>query len=176
MRMNHNFGILYSLLLVCQIILCNFSPFGPYIMLTLLPAMVLCIPLNISTVLCMLIAFASGLAVDWLSEGLIGINAASLVPVALARKGIIRIFFGEDLISRGDSFSFNKFGALKVSAALLTALSIFLAIYVILDGAGTRPQWFNWMYFGISLICNWLLALLVTHILTPDDRKQEGRR
>ncbi len=176
MRMNQNFGILYALLLVCQIVLCNFSHLGPYIMLTMLPAMILCTPLSVGTVGCMLIAFASGLAVDWLSEGLIGINAASLVPVALARKWIIKLFFGEDLITRGDSFSFNKFGALKVSAAILTSLSIFLAAYVLLDGAGTRPQWFNWAYFGASLACNWLLALLVTHILTPDDRRQEGRR
>ncbi len=176
MRMNQNFGILYSLLLICQIILCNFSPLGPYIVLTMLPAMVLCIPLTVSTISCMLIAFASGLAVDWLSEGLIGINAASLIPVALARKGIIRLFFGEDLISRSDSFSFNKFGTLKVSAAQVASTALFLAIYVILDGAGTRPQWFSFATFGASLVCNWLLALLVTHILTPDDRKQEGRR
>ncbi len=176
MRMNQNFGILYSLLLICQILICNFSPFGPYVMLTMLPAMILCIPLTVNTIWCMVIAFASGLAVDWLSEGLIGINAASLVPVALMRKGIIRLFFGEDLISRSDSFSFKKFGVAKVSAAILASLSVFLVIYVVLDGAGTRPLWFNAVYFGASLLSNWLLALLATHILTPDDRKQEGYR
>ena len=94
MRANQNFRILYILLLICQIVLCNFSPLGPYIMLSLLPAMILCVPLTVGTAACMFIAFASGLTVDWLSEGLIGINAASLVPVAHARKGIIRIFFG----------------------------------------------------------------------------------
>ena len=114
MRMNQHFGIIYVLLLICQIVICNFSPLGPYIMLTVLPAMVLCIPLKISTAACMLIAFCSGLAVDWLSEGLVGINAAALVPVALARKPIARIFFGEDLLTRKDSFSFNKYGAAKI--------------------------------------------------------------
>jgi len=171
MRTNQNFGILYVLMLICQIVLCNFSPLGPYITLSMLPAMILCTPLTISTAGCMVLAFASGLAVDWLSEGLIGINAASLIPVALARKGIIRIFFGEDLITRKDSFSFNKYGTAKVSAAILTSLTIFLVIYIMLDGAGTHPMWFNLAYFGSSLICNWLLSLLVTHILTPDDRK-----
>lgn len=171
MRTNQHFGILYLLLLICQIVLCNYSPLGPYIMLTILPAMVLCIPLKISTIGCMVIAFGSGLAVDWLSEGLIGINAASLVPVALARKSIIRIFFGEDLITRSDSFSFNKYGTAKVSAAIMTSIALFLAIYIILDGAGTRPLWFNIAYFGASLISNWLLCLIVTNILTPDDRK-----
>lgn len=171
MRANQNFGILYSLMLICQIVICNFSPLGPYIMLSLLPAMILCIPLTVSTIGCMLIAFASGLAVDWLSEGLIGINASSLLPVALARKGIIRIFFGEDLINRNDSFSFSKYGTAKVSAAILTSLTLFLTVYIMLDGAGTRPMWFNLAYFGASLACNWILSLLVTHILTPDDRK-----
>ncbi len=171
MKTGNNFGLLYCLMLICQIIICNFSPLGPYITLTMLPAMIFCMPLSISTISCMVIAFGSGLAVDWLSEGLIGINATSLVPVALARKGIVKIFFGEDLITRGDSFSFNKFGTAKVSAALMTAISIFLLFYVVLDGAGTRPMWFNLVYFGASLFCNWLLALLVTHLLTPDDRK-----
>ena len=150
MRANQNFRILYILMLICQIVLCNFSPLGPYIMLSILPAMILCVPLTVSTAACMFIAFASGLAVDWLSEGLVGINAASLVPVALARKGIIRLFFGEDLINRSDSFSFNKYGTAKVSAAILTSLAIFLAFYIILDGAGTRPMWFNSAYFGAS--------------------------
>ncbi len=176
MRMNQNFGILYSLLLICQLLICNFSPFGPYVMLSMLPTMILCIPLTVNTIWCMIIAFASGLAVDWLSEGLIGLNAASLIPVALARKSIIRLFFGEDLIARSDSFSFSKFGTMKVSAALVTSLAIFLCIYIILDGAGTRPIWFNLSYFAVSLICNWFLALLVTRILTPDDRRLEGRR
>lgn len=172
MRTNQNFGILYILLLICQIVLCNYSPVGPYVMLSLLPAMILCIPLKIGTAGCMLIAFASGLSVDWLSEGLIGINAAALVPVALARKPIMRIFFGEDLITRGDSFSFNKYGVAKVSAAIVTSISIFLIIYIMLDGAGTRPMWFNLAYFGASLLADWLLCLLVTNLLTPDDRKQ----
>lgn len=171
MRTNQNFGLLYVLMLLCQIALCNYSPLGPYIMLSMLPVMVFCIPLRVSTPMCMIIAFFSGLAVDWLSEGLIGINAAALIPVALARKGIIRVFFGEDLLSRNDSFSFGKYGAGKISAAVLTAMAIFLVVYIILDGAGTRPTWYNLMYFGLSLACNWLLSILVTHVLTPDDRK-----
>ena len=171
MKNGNNFKLLYCLLLICQIVLCNFSPLGPYITLSLLPAMIFCIPMSISTAVCMIIAFGSGLAVVSLSEGLIGINAASLVPVALARKSIVRIFFGEDLITRGDSFSVNKYGTAKVSAALMSSIAVFLLFYVILDGAGTRPMWFNLAYFGASLLCNWILALLVAHLLTPDDRK-----
>lgn len=166
-----NFGLLYFLMALAQIVLCNFTDLGPYVMLSLLPAMVVCVPLTISTPLCMLLAFVTGLSVDWLSEGLVGINAASLVPVALMRKPLIRFFLGEDLITRSDSFSFRKNGVGKITMLLFIATALFLGIYIMLDGAGTRPVWFNMIRLGISLACNCILALTVTNILTEDDRK-----
>lgn len=166
-----NFGLLYFLMALAQIILCNFTNLGPYVMLSLLPAMVICVPLTVSTPLCMLLAFATGLSVDWLSEGLVGLNAASVVPVALMRKPLIRFFLGEDLITRSDSFSFRKNGIGKITMLLFIATVLFLGTYIILDGAGTRPVWFNLTRLGVSLACNCILALIVTNILTVDDRK-----
>lgn len=171
MKVGQHFGTLYTLLVIGQIVLCNYSELGPYVMLSMLPAMVLCIPPSVSTITGMFIAFFSGLSVDWLSEGLIGLNAAAIVPVALMRKGIIKIFMGEDLISRGDRFSYRKNGFAKISAAHLVCLVIFLGIYILLDGAGTRPTWFCFAKGGVSLACNFILTIIVTNILAPDDRK-----
>ena len=168
---NQFFGILYFLMVIGQMVICNYFQFTPYIVLSILPAMVLCMPLTVRTPLCMAIAFASGLAVDWLAEGLVGINAAALVPVALARKTIIRIFLGEDPIARNDSFTFKKNGIGKISVALTVALSIFFAIYTAIDGAGTRPTSFNMIRFAASVTCSYIISLIVTAVLTPDDRK-----
>lgn len=176
MKVSQHFGVLYCLLLIAQVILSNFCGFGPYVMLSILPAMILCMPLSVGTIGCMLAAFASGLCVDWLSEGLVGLNAAALVPVALVRKPVIRIFLGEDLITRKDSFSFRKNGVLKISAALVTVLIIYIGIYVFLDGAGTRPIWFVLTKSWVSLACCFILSLIVTRHLTPDDRRQEVLR
>lgn len=171
MRGNQNFGILYTLLVIAQILLCNYGQFNPYVLLTILPAMVLCIPPGISTISGLLIAFASGLSIDWLSEGLLGLNTAAVLPVALLRKGIIKIFLGEDLISRGDRFSYRKNGFAKISLAQSVCLAVFLTLYIILDGAGTRPVEFCLLKGGISFVCNFLLAIMITNILSPDDRK-----
>ena len=171
MKTNHNFPLMYALLLICQVILCNYAHLGPYITLTLLPAMILCIPIRISTITCMLVAFVSGFLTDFLAEGLLGLNVAALLPVALIRKGTVRIFLGEDIIARKDSFSIKKNGLLKVSTALLVSTAVFLAVYIFLDGAGTRPFWFCAAKFGISLVCNWILGILVINTLTTDDRK-----
>ena len=119
----------------------------------------------------MFIAFISGLSVDWLSEGLIGINAAALVPVGLARKTLIRVILGEDMINRMDSFSIRKNGLGKILTLMIAAGIIFFSIYVILDGAGTRPFWFCASRFGASLAAGSALSILIADILSPDDRK-----
>lgn len=171
MKTSQNFGILYVLLVMIQVLICNYCRLSPYITLSMLPAMVLCLPLGIGTVRCMVAAFISALCVDWLSEGLIGINAAALLPVAFLKTGIIRIFIGEDIISRKDSFSLRKNGIGKISIIILAALTIYLCIYILLDGAGTRPLWFNIARFCASLACNWILSIAVVRLLMPDDRK-----
>lgn len=171
MKVSQHFGILYCLLLIGQVILCNYAALGPYVMLTMLPAMIMCIPTTVSTTACMLIAFASGLAVDWLSEGLTGLNAAAAVPVALLRNGAIKIYLGEDLITRGDRFSIRKNGLFKIAVTMFTALMVFLGIYIFLDGAGARPTWFNLTRLGVSTACCLVLSLIVANILSPDDRK-----
>ncbi len=166
-----NFGLLFFLLLIGQVIICNFTNLGPYIMLTMLPTMILCVPLSISTPLCMILAFATGLSVDFLAEGLIGINCASLIPVALMRKPLVRFFLGEDIISRNDSFSIRKNGIGKISMMLSLATILFLCIYIYLDGAGTRTFAFNALRTGVSFLCNFPLAIIVTNTLTEDDRR-----
>ena len=163
--------LVYILLVVVQILLCNYFHVTPYITLSILPILILCLPLKISTVAAMIIAFVTGLSVDFLAEGLIGINALALVPVAYVRKSLIGFVFGEDLISRGEDFSIRKNGLGEVSMAILLVQSLFLIIYIAADGAGTRPFWFNAARFGASLAAGYLVALLLVDTLVPDSRK-----
>ena len=168
---NPTFGIAYILLVIVQMVICNYFQFSPYFVISILPAMVLCIPLTIPTHICMLIAFATGLSVDWLAEGLIGINASALIPVAYARKTLIRIFLGEDLISRKETFSFRKNGVGKILTALAVTYVMFFAFYIFLDGAGTKTFSFNFLRFILSLLLSLIPGLIVTGSLTKEERK-----
>lgn len=168
---NPIFGIAYILLVIVQMVICNYFQFSPYFVISILPAMVLCIPLTIPTHICMLIAFATGLSVDWLAEGLIGINASALIPVAYARKTLIRIFLGEDLISRKETFSFRKNGVGKILTALAVTYVLFFAFYIFLDGAGTKTFSFNFLRFILSLLLSLIPGLIITGSLTKEDRK-----
>lgn len=166
MKTVQNFGVLYSMLLVLQAVIYNYFNFSPYIMLSILPAMVLCIPISTNTIWAMTIAFVSGVAVDCLAEGTLGLNILAIVPVALSRRSIIRIIMGEDLLTRGENFSFKKNGMAKISYALITVQTIFFAIYILADGAGVRPFWFNLARFGGAMVCSYPLSLITVNILT----------
>ena len=165
------FYLVFVVLTVVQMLICNYFHLSPYLMLSILPVMVLCIPLRVGTVGAMVIAFATGLVVDLLAEGTLGLNTLALVPVAYARKGVIRLIFGEELFARKEDFSVRKNGFGQVALAIFLVQALFLAIYVWADSAGTRPFSFNAIRFGVSLLAGWAVSLLVIDILAPDTRK-----
>ena len=53
------FWLIYIILLVAQLLLSTYANFTPYVMVTMLPVMVLCMPIRMHTILAMVIAFAS---------------------------------------------------------------------------------------------------------------------
>lgn len=169
--MKNSFWIAYVLLFIAQLLLGNYFVFTPWMMATLLPAMVLCIPLNIGAIGAMLIAFLTGLGVDLLSEGIIGLNALALVPVAFARKQIIGRVFGPDLITRNKAFTIHRNGLPAVLTALSLGLAIFLVIYIWADSAGTRSFGFNAGRFGASFAVSLFFCVLAVRALAPSDSR-----
>lgn len=164
----------FIILLLLQICICDFFRLSQFVVLTVLPVTVLLIPISRGTVFSLFAAFLAGLAVDLLSDGLLGLNVLSLVPVAFARRGIIRLVFGEETFARHEDISINKSGFEKMSLAIFMAQTLFLAIYIWADGAGTRPLWFGFARYGASVISGCVLSLIAADILTSE-RKRDSR-
>jgi len=169
--MRNTFTLTYILMVLAQMLLTNYFHFTPLCMITILPMMVLCIPTKIDTAWAMVIAFATGLTVDFLVEGALGLNALSLVPVAGARKYLIEILFGAEPFEHKENISARKYGFVRVSFAIILVTALFLAIYITVDCAGTRPLWFMATKFGISLLASYFISALVVNLLSYDDRR-----
>lgn len=163
------FTLTYLLLLVAQIMLLNYCNFTQYLAVVFLPVMVMCISIKKGPIFTMIVAFLTGFAADFLAGGMLGLTSLALVPVAAARKGIIQLVFGSELFSRGEEISVRKQGVGKVLLACLMVTAIFLIIYIWADGAGTRPTWFNFLKFGISLVADTIISFFVCDLLTSDD-------
>ena len=165
------FYFVFFLLAAIQLLICNYLNLSAWVMLSILPVMILCVPLRLPTFWTLILAFVAASAVDLLSEGLLGLNALALVPVAFVRKEVIRLIFGGELFARKEDFSVRKNGFGKVALAVFLVQALYLAVYIWADGAGTRTFSFNAIRFGISLAAGWVLSLLIIDVLAPDTRK-----
>ena len=90
--MKQNYFLMFLLILGVQLLICNYLHITAYLTLSLLPCAILLLPTKVGTTASMLIAFASGLTVDVLAEGVVGLNALALVPVAGARRWLCDTF------------------------------------------------------------------------------------
>jgi hypothetical protein len=169
--MRKTFAFTYILMVIAQMILSNYFHFTPLAMLTILPAIVLLLPTKVDTFWAMVIAFATGLAVDLFAEGTLGINALSLVPVAFLRKTLIGTIFGVEPFEQKENLSIKKYGFARISFAIILVTALFLAIYILADSAGTRPLWFLGTKFGISLLASYLVSIILVNLLSYDDRR-----
>ena len=161
----------YVLLLIAQLIISNYFRFTPFVMLSILPVMILCVPVRVNRFVLLLLAFASGLLIDWLSEGLLGLNALALVPVAYARNSVLRVVFGNELIARKEDFTVNSNGLASVTMAIVMVQALFLIIYIWVDSAGTRTFLFNFDRFMASLVVGVLVSLLTLNVLATETQR-----
>lgn len=172
--MRNSYLTAWLILLAAQLVLCNYFHVTPLLTLSILPAMILCLPARCDTLSAMFIAFGAGLLADTLADGVIGLNAVALVPVAYVRRDMVRFIFGEEVVSRGRLFSVGRNGFMKVSFALLLSQGLFLLVYILCDGGTVRPLWQSAARFGCSLVAGWLLSLPVANVLAPDQREQNA--
>jgi len=166
------FWLLFALMVISQAILYNYTPANPYVMISILPVIILLIPIKYVTQLLLLIAFGVGLFADLMADGLLGLNIFALVPVAFLRNNIISLYFGEEMFARKKNISFARNGVTKISFAILTSQAIFLIIYIFADVVGSRSFLFCVIRFFASLLVSFPIGLLVTNCLTKEfDRK-----
>lgn len=171
MKTRQSYILPYIILVFIQMIICNYFHLSSFITLSILPVMVLCIPLSVSTIGAMLIAFVTGLSIDLMAEGIYGLNTVALLPIAYIRKQLVATIFGKDCILRDEDFSFHKNGAGKITLAITIVQALFLILYIAFDGAGTRTFLFNLARFGASLAVGIIISLIVAAVITPEDRR-----
>ena len=165
----NNFTLKYIVLLVAQILLSNYFTFTPFLWPTLLPAMILCLPIHTRTLTAMFIAFISGIAVDFFTTSLIGLTSLALVPVALFRIPMIQLVFGIELRARDENISFHRQGIQKILLSNFLACCIFLAIYIFVESAGSRAPWIDIVKFFASLLAGIILTTLAAWVLRGDE-------
>ncbi|MBR4826915.1 MAG: hypothetical protein IKZ91_03420 [Bacteroidales bacterium] len=163
----YRFIIVYVVLAAVQVVLCNFLNLSRFAVLSFLPALVLMLPVRFGNITMMLLAFATGFAVDFFSTGMLGLSSLALVPVALGRNFLIDILFGEELGAREGELSLTRFGFPKFVLVTLQLCMLYFLLYIWADAAGTMGFWACVLRFVLSVLVSTPVCVLVAHILRP---------
>lgn len=169
--MKNNYTLACLLIFGVQLLICNYLHVSQYLTLSLLPCMIMLMPASYKPARAMLTAFIAGILVDLLSDGVAGLNAFALVPVAGLRTHIYHLVFGQEMTINEEDVSLRKYGVGKVTMAMLFAQGIFLALYILFDGFFVRPLSFSALRFIVSLIAGILVSLILANVLDPSDRR-----
>lgn len=74
--------ILYCLIFILQILICNYVDIGAYVYICILPLIIINIPMKTNINITMLAAFGIGLLLDMFAGGVMGLNAAAATMLA----------------------------------------------------------------------------------------------
>ena len=83
------------------------------------------------------------------------------MPVALVRRFLLVRLFNEELVTRGESISWRKWGLVRILGCVLILTALFLLLYVAVDAAGERSFWACLSTFACSLPLDLLLSVPV---------------
>ena len=92
--MRPRFVISFIAMIAIQIMLGGLLNLTQYLVISILPVMIICLPITFSTSRVLLVAFLTSLVVDFFTDGAMGLSAVALLPVAVTRYALIRLVFG----------------------------------------------------------------------------------
>lgn len=141
---NFEYIFIYVILCLAQCFVSQTVYLSAYLTLSMLPALVMSLPLKMRPHQTMIIAFFTGFFVDFFTDGMLGLSSIGLVLVALLQKDIVRI-----------TNSQNSIGS------LLIAYLLFFICYTLFDAAGHRPFSFIVLKIAVSSAASLVFGLLI---------------
>jgi len=162
MSKSHNI-LFFILVFLLQLGVSNYLNLGPWVMVTLVPFLILQLPLPRSPHVVMLSAFGLGLLLDLLSAGVLGLNAFAAVMAAAPRKILYRLLVNNDRQDATWIPLLRDFGTIKYGKYLFALTAIYLAAFILLDCVSVRPLGFILVKWVVSTLASTAAGLLLAY-------------
>lgn len=168
----------FAVLLAIQLVLAKYCQIGQFVYISILPAMILCMPTSRPSWWVTVAAFLSGLLVDGLADGVPGLNAAAILPVAVSQKAIIRMLIDQEAVKREYDLSFRENGYLRVSLGISACTLLFMIIYVTADCIHSESFILILLKILCSSIVSFIFGMAVFSVLTTSGKSDShgGRK
>lgn len=160
------------LIVIIQTIISNFLHTGTYVTVSLLPLLLLMMPVHWPTARLLIVCVAVSLPVDIFAEGVTGMNVAALLPAAMVRDGMIRLFTTNGSREREGYISTDWMGRPRFIILVSAILIVFLSLYVTFECAGARPALFILLKTLASYAVNLVLYLILQNAALKEPKER----
>jgi len=162
--------ITYVLVILIQIIAGNHINLGPLVYVCLLPVLIVNLPLDQEPYFSILISFGLGLAVDVLSDGVLGLNAGAAAITSLASKPLFYPIFQKNNYSKKFIPPIRESGILPHINYMAVMLLVFFIFYIAFDGFTKTAFLTSVIRLALNVAVNLALILIVEFSFFNDKR------
>ena len=155
--------ILFVLIFILQVLICNYVDLGAYIYICLIPLLVINIPMKLDIRLTMLIGFAIGLLLDLFANGVLGLNAAEATTLAAFKGVIFQKTINKEHRYNIEVPSMRNVNVINYIAYLSMCTAIYLVVFTLLECVSLRPFLFILLRILISLAVNVALMAIISN-------------
>jgi len=162
--------IRFVLLVLVQVLMLDTVQFAGYIIPYIYLLFILLLPLDTNKILLLLLAFITGLSVDFF-ENTLGLQTAAVVFMAFARPGVIKFYFPALEYTKGEEPGLSKLGVagfLKYAFTLVLFhqfLLTFLEVFSLHNIGHTL-----WQIF-VNALATTFVILITVLLFTPQKRR-----
>lgn len=154
------YGIIGVAALVIQLLICEFANIWPPLYIAVFPLFILMLPHDMNNALLMIVAFISGLLIDALSDGLLGLNATSMTAIAFFKPMFIKSLARIDTFA-SQNITSKHLGFQKFFTFLLLSYTVFFLCYVMLDDLGSGTVTFMIIRILVNIAANLVIAIIL---------------
>lgn len=160
--------IFFFLIFLLQSILQGFIDVSPLIQFCLLPMVIVALPYNWKSPAVMAAAFAIGLAADFMSQGIPGINAGASVLVAALRDVTYRRLISTDNRSAATAPTILSIGKLQYFKYLAILSAAYCLLYIFFDRFSLAPLGENLLRLAVTFSISTVIMFIFSHFAPQD--------
>lgn len=165
MKLRGSILISFFSLLFVQIILSGLIDFGPLLFIAVYPLFIFTLPINTPVNKILLWAFAMGIAVDYFTNSIMGLNTSALLIMALLQPLVFKAVSRKGDLENQIRPGLAQLGYAKFALYTLILLAIHHGFFSMVESMGFTHFIYNLPRLFVSIAVNTLLIILVEYSL-----------
>jgi hypothetical protein len=150
-------------LLFVQVILSGLVDFGPLVFIAVFPLFVMTLPINTSLNGLLIWAFIMGLAADYFTNSIMGLNSSALLIMALVQPQIFKAVSRKGDLENQIRPGMAQMGPAKFALYVLILLTVHHIFFSLAESLGFTHFIYNLPRLLVSLAVNTLLILIAEY-------------